>query len=120
MEAALAEICVGEIDRRFGFGIYFTMVKKSRVGEYAMKYHVNENIKNTIRVFPEQGRYDKHRYDMNENPKGLPKDFVDSVLKEVTPEFLSVYPESNRFIYKYAKYVSDTYHVTFLRDMIIF
>lgn len=109
----------GEIDRRFGFGIYFTMVKKSRVGEYAMKYHVNENIKNTIRVFPEQGRYDKHRYDMNENPKGLPKDFVDSVLKEVTPEFLSVYPESNRFINKYAKYVSDTYHVSAGYDNIL-
>ena len=84
-----------------------------------MKYHVNENIKNTIRVFPEQGRYDKHRYDMNENPKGLPKDFVDSVLKEVTPEFLSVYPESNRFINKYAKYVSDTYHVSAGYDNIL-
>lgn len=38
--------------------------------------YVNENIKNTIRVFPQQNRYGKHRYDMNENPEGLPRDFV--------------------------------------------
>lgn len=44
--------------------------------------YVNENIKNTIRVFPQQNRYGKHRYDMNENPEGLPRDFVNSVLRE--------------------------------------
>ena len=52
-----------------------------------MNYHVNEHIKNTVRVFPMQNRYGLHRYDMNENPEGLPKEFVDSVLKEITPEF---------------------------------
>lgn len=51
--------------------------------------HVNKYIENTVRVFPEQQRYDKYRFDMNENPDGLPKDFVDSVLKEITPEFLT-------------------------------
>ena len=50
-----------------------------------MNYHVNEYIKNTVRVFPMQNRYGMHRYDMNENPEGLPKEFVDSVLKEITP-----------------------------------
>ena len=50
-------------------------------------YYVDEHIKNTNRVFPQQGRYDYLRYDMNENPEGLPKEFVDSVLKEITPEF---------------------------------
>lgn len=58
-----------------------------------MNYHVNEYIKNTVRVFPMQNRYGMHRYDMNENPEGLPKEFVDSVLKEITPEFLAIYPE---------------------------
>ena len=47
-----------------------------------MKYFVNSNIKNTIRVFPKQGRIEFHRYDANENPEGLPKEFGDSVLKE--------------------------------------
>ncbi|MCI9305045.1 MAG: histidinol-phosphate aminotransferase family protein [Lachnospiraceae bacterium] len=71
-----------------------------------MSYYVDENIKNTLRIFPEQGRYDYHRFDMNENPEGLPKSFVDSVLKEITPEFLSIYPEPERFIRKYTEYVS--------------
>ena len=70
-----------------------------------MNYHVDENIKNTERKFPNQGRHDYHRYDMNENPEGLPKQFVDAVLKEITPEFLSVYPEPNKFMAKYAAYI---------------
>ena len=70
-----------------------------------MKPHVNSFIANTVRVFPSQGRYGRLRYDMNENPEGLPKEFVDSVLKEVTPEFLAIYPEPNRFLRKYANFV---------------
>lgn len=71
-----------------------------------MKYYVNENIKNTERVFPRQGRYDYYRYDMNENPEGLPQEFVNSVLSEITPEFLSIYPEPDRFIGKYAQFIN--------------
>ena len=67
--------------------------------------HVNSHIANTIRVFPPQGRYGKLRYDMNENPEGLPKEFVDSVLREITPEFLAIYPEPDRFLHKYADFV---------------
>ena len=72
-------------------------------------YYVDENIKNTQRVFPDQDRYQYHRYDMNENPEGLPKEFVDSVLKEITPEFLSIYPEPDVFTNKYAKFVGAHY-----------
>ena len=74
-----------------------------------MNYHVNEYIKNTVRVFPMQNRYGMHRYDMNENPEGLPKEFVDSVLKEITPEFLAIYPEPDRFLHKYAKFIGAEY-----------
>lgn len=74
-----------------------------------INYYVNEDIKKTERVFPEQGRYEYKRYDMNENPEGLPKDFVDSVLKEITPEFLSIYPEPDNFIWKYANYINMDY-----------
>ena len=70
-----------------------------------MKYYVDENIKNTTRIFPMQGRYGYHRYDMNENPEGLPEDFVASVLREITPEFLAVYPEPDRFLHKYASFI---------------
>ena len=68
-------------------------------------YYVNEDIKNTYRIFPSQGRYGYLRYDMNENPEGLPGEFVDEVVKEITPEFLSIYPEPDRFTKKYADFI---------------
>ena len=70
-----------------------------------MNYYINPNIEETPRVFPKQGRGRYHRYDANENPEGLPKDFVDSVLKELTPEYLAMYPEPERLIGKYADYI---------------
>lgn len=74
-----------------------------------MNYYVNEHIKHTERIFPVQGRYHYIRYDMNENPEGLPKDFVDSVLKEITPEFLTIYPEPDQFLNKYAAHIGAKY-----------
>lgn len=71
-----------------------------------MKYYINTNIANTPRVFPMQGRANYHRYDANENPGGLPEKFVNSVLKELTPEYLAMYPEPERLICKYADYLS--------------
>lgn len=65
-------------------------------------YYVNEEIKNCVRVFSEEGRGEYLRMDMNENPEGLPKSFVDSVLAEITPEFLATYPEPGHFCRKYA------------------
>ncbi len=74
-----------------------------------MNYYVNKNVKNTKRIFPMQGRYGYKRYDMNENPEGLPDDFVNSVLREITPEFLSTYPEPDKFINQYADYIGVNY-----------
>lgn len=42
---------------------------------------------------------------MNENPEGLPKEFVKQVLSEITPEFLAIYPEPDRFARKYAAFI---------------
>lgn len=70
-----------------------------------MAYYVDEHIKNTQRVFPEQGRYNFLRYDMNENPEGLPAWFVEEVKESITPEYLAIYPEPDRFLTKYAAYV---------------
>lgn len=72
-------------------------------------YYVNPDIKNTVRIFPRQDRYSYYRFDMNENPSGLPENFVQSVLKEITPEFLAIYPEQDRFLKKYAKYAEVQY-----------
>lgn len=70
-----------------------------------MNFYINKNIQNTLRVFPKQERGMYHRYDANENPEGLPQDFINSVLKELTPEYLAMYPEPERFIGKYANYL---------------
>lgn len=68
-------------------------------------YYINPNIKDVLRIFPQQDRYGYIRLDMNENPEGLPQAFVDEVLKEFTPEFLATYPEPDVFIQKYADFV---------------
>lgn len=72
-------------------------------------YYVNPHVKGCTRVFPGQGRYGYYRYDMNENPEGLPEDFVKSVLNSITPEFLSTYPEPDVFLKKYAIFVGVNY-----------
>jgi len=70
-----------------------------------MNYYINPNISTTPRVFPKQGRKAYHRYDANENSVGLPLEFVEMVKKEITPEFLAMYPEPDRFLRKYAEYI---------------
>ena len=60
-------------------------------------YYINENIKNLYRILDDQnGRKDYLRLDWNENPIGLPKEFVDSI--EITPEEISMYPETKPFL----------------------
>ncbi len=68
-------------------------------------YYVDECIKNTKRIFPEQGREGYMRLDMNENPEGLPESVVNKIREAVTPEFLSRYPEQRPFIEKYANFM---------------
>ena len=71
--------------------------------------YMNPFIAKTQRVFPMQGRADYLRYDMNENPEGLPEAFVESVKREITPEFLATYPEPDRFLHKYADYIGTDF-----------
>ena len=89
-------------------GIQF--IKDNNCDGGRFMYYVDKNIKDCIRIFPEQGRYNYYRYDMNENPEGLPKEFVNEVVQEITPEFLAIYPEPDRFLYKYADYIGVFYN----------
>lgn len=72
-------------------------------------YYVKETVKDLYRVGCKQGRLGCLRLDMNENPKGLPKDFVDEVKREITPEFLSTYPEPE----KLASLTAEFLHVDY-------
>lgn len=67
--------------------------------------YVRQGVLNTKRVFPDEHRYGLIRCDMNENPEGLPADFVNGVLSEITPEFLATYPEQGVFCDAYSAFI---------------
>lgn len=71
-----------------------------------MSYYVDPDIKETFRVFPEEDRDSYLRLDMNEGVLGLPETFVSETLKEVTPSFLTRYPEPSRFIRAYSEFIN--------------
>lgn len=60
-------------------------------------YYVNENLIDLVRIFDQNERKDYLRLDLNENPGGLPQEFINEVLKDVTPRFVAEYPETLEF-----------------------
>lgn len=75
-------------------------------------YYIDDNIKNLHRIFDQNSRKEYLRLDLNENPGGLPEDFVKKVLSEVTPRLVSEYPETLEFTECLAKYLgTDISHI---------
>ena len=75
-------------------------------------YYLNENIKNLTRIFDQNERKDYLRLDLNENPGGLPEEFIDRVLKKVTPQLISQYPETLHFTEVLAEHLkTDINHI---------
>ncbi|MGN0157554.1 MAG: pyridoxal phosphate-dependent aminotransferase [Brotaphodocola sp.] len=70
--------------------------------------YVKPCIKDILRIGGQQGRYGFLRLDMNENPGGLPLEFVEEVKKELTPEYLAMYPEESRIKKLLADYLTGT------------
>ena len=60
-------------------------------------YYLDPRIEKLYRIFDQNERKDYLRLDLNENPGGLPEDFIQSVLKEITPQFVAQYPETLHF-----------------------
>lgn len=60
-------------------------------------YYLNENVKNLNRIFDQNERKDYLRLDLNENPGGLPEDFIREVLSDVDPRLVAEYPETLHF-----------------------
>lgn len=54
---------------------------------------VNPYLRNWTCIFPDGGREDFLRLDMNENPEGLPQDFVDECYAKMNGSFLARYPD---------------------------
>jgi len=68
-------------------------------------YYIDNNVKELYRIFDQNSREEYLRLDLNENPGGLPKSFVNDVLKTVTPQFVAQYPETLHFTEVLAKYL---------------
>ena len=60
-------------------------------------YYLNKNVETLHRIFDQNEREGYLRLDLNENPGGLPQEFIDSVLDGITPEFVAQYPETLNF-----------------------
>ena len=57
-------------------------------------YYLNQKIENLVRIFDQNERKSYLRLDLNENPGGLPEEFVNGVLGDVTPQLIAQYPDS--------------------------
>lgn len=71
-------------------------------------YYLNENIKDLVRVFDQNERKDYLRLDLNENPGGLPEDFVNKTLAKITPRLIAEYPETRHFSEVLSGYLGTT------------
>lgn len=60
-------------------------------------YYLDSKIENLYRIFDQNERKDYLRLDLNENPSGLPQEFINDVLKEVDSRFVGQYPETLQF-----------------------
>ena len=75
-------------------------------------YYLDKKIENLDRIFDQNKRAGYLRLDLNENPEGLPQEFINEVLKDVTPEFVAQYPETLEFTQVLAKYLgTDIEHL---------
>lgn len=68
-------------------------------------YYLNSKVENLYRIFDQNERKDFLRLDLNENPGGLPEEFIRSVLSEVTPQLVAQYPETLHFTEVLAEYL---------------
>lgn len=75
-------------------------------------YYLNNKIENLVRIFDQNERKGYLRLDLNENPGGLPQDFINKVLEGITPEFVAQYPETLQFTEVLAKHLNtDKNHI---------
>ncbi|MBQ9657924.1 MAG: histidinol-phosphate aminotransferase family protein [Clostridia bacterium] len=75
-------------------------------------YYLDKKIENLYRIFDQNERKDYLRLDLNENPGGLPQDFITKVLDDVDPRFIAEYPETLHFSEVLAKYLgTDITHL---------
>jgi histidinol-phosphate aminotransferase len=76
-------------------------------------YYLDPKIEKLFRIFDQNARKDYLRLDLNENPGGLPQDFINKALAEVDSRFVAQYPETLQFTEKLAKFLgTDIEHIS--------
>lgn len=84
--------------------------KKGR--EWGIVYYVDTKVKNLCRIFDQNERKGYLRLDLNENPGGLPENFVQSVIKDINSQLVAQYPETLEFTEVLAEYLgTDISHL---------
>ena len=68
-------------------------------------YYLDPKVEGLHRIFDQNERKDYLRLDLNENPGGLPEEFIQKVLDGVTPQFVAQYPETLHFTEVLANYL---------------
>ena len=68
-------------------------------------YYLDSKIENLYRIFDQNARKDYLRLDLNENPGGLPQEFINKVLSDVDSRFVAQYPETLQFTEKLASFL---------------
>lgn len=75
-------------------------------------YYLDPKVEKLYRIFDQNERKDYLRLDLNENPGGLPEEFVKRVLEGITPQFVAQYPETLHFTEVLADYLgTDISHL---------
>lgn len=75
-------------------------------------YYLDPKIEKIYRIFDQNERKDYLRLDLNENPGGLPQEFINKVLSDVTPQFVAQYPETLHFTEVLAEFLdTDIAHL---------
>lgn len=69
-------------------------------------YYLDPKVENLYRIFDQNERKGFLRLDLNENPGGLPQEFINKILEGITPQFVSQYPETQHFTEVLAEYLS--------------
>ena len=79
-------------------------------------YYLDPKIETLYRIFDQNARKDFIRLDLNENPGGLPQEFIDKVLSQVDGRFVGQYPETLQFTEKLAKFLgTDIQHLSLIQ-----
>lgn len=73
-------------------------------------YYLDPKVDNLYRIFDQNERKDYLRLDLNENPGGLPQEFINKVLKDITPQFVAQYPETLHFTEVLANFLGTDIH----------